>query len=159
MKATNKLIATLALILTGTMAHAQEIPSTAGGDMFGTDATVSFTIGQVAYTSTSTSTGSELQGVQQPYEVYAVVSAEEPLEDQEAISVFPNPATDHVIIAFQSGKPYSYRLTDMAGHVLIDGLAVGAETKVDLSGVAQASYILYVTGASGKNNTFKIIKH
>lgn len=50
--------------------HAQEATNTTGGDASGSDGTVSYSVGQVVYTTNTEPTGSVAQGAQQPYEIF-----------------------------------------------------------------------------------------
>ena len=162
----NMHIKTLSLVAFSTLIFpafcwCQEVPSTAGGDFSGTDASVAFTIGQVACTAVWGPSGSELQGVQQPYEVFGPTALDEGDDPLYGLEVYPNPATDRLYIsvpeAALSGRTYD--LADMAGHVLVSGKVESALTPVDLSGVAQATYVLRVRTSGGTTRTFKIVKH
>ena len=67
MKIKKLLIATL--LLGAFQTQAQEAVATAGGDASGTNGNVSYTVGQVVYTTNTGTTGSVAQGVQQPFEI------------------------------------------------------------------------------------------
>jgi hypothetical protein len=56
---------------------AQQSTNTAGGNATGTGGTVSFSVGQINYTTNIGTGGSACQGVQQPYEIYAVTSVDD----------------------------------------------------------------------------------
>jgi hypothetical protein len=54
----------------------QEAIPASGGDASGSGGTLSFTVGQLGYSSNSGSNGSVAEGVQQPYEISTTVGIE-----------------------------------------------------------------------------------
>ncbi len=63
--------------------------NTAGGEVKNASGSVSYSIGQVAYTSVSNSNGSVSQGVQQAYQI-STLNVEEKVFNF-SLSVYPNP--------------------------------------------------------------------
>ena len=149
------------LTLSSQVAFAQEASSTVGGDFSGSDGSVAYTVGQVACIALSGPSGSELQGVQQPYEVFGPTAIDEDDETISGVEVYPNPASHELYISIPEAAllGQSYDLADMTGHVLISGRVESALTPLDLSGVAQATYLLRISSLSGVGRTFKIVKH
>jgi len=82
---------------------AQQTVSSAGGNAAtGGGGTVSYTVGQVAYTTiTNGVNGSVAQGVQQPYEISVVTALEEANDISLEFSVYPNPFTDYLILKIE----------------------------------------------------------
>src|SRR4030042_5256555 len=74
----------------------QQAVSTAGGEATGAGGTVSYTIGQVTYTTNSESEGTVSQGVQQPYEIFVISSSEDRYGITFELSVYPNPASTNL---------------------------------------------------------------
>jgi len=68
-----KLILMLLLTACFTGVSAQEAVLATGADAAGSGGKVSYSVGQIAYTSQTGSNGSVTQGVQQPYEIFATV--------------------------------------------------------------------------------------
>lgn len=63
---------TVALLLLGfgiTTAQAQQATTATGGNASGSGGPVAYSVGQVVYTTNTSSNGSVAQGVQQPYEI------------------------------------------------------------------------------------------
>ena len=153
---------------------AQQTVSSAGGNAAtGGEGTVSYTVGQVAYTTiTNGVNGSVAQGVQQPYEI-SVVTA---LEDAKGIllefSIYPNPATDLIKLKIENYEIENlrYQLYDINGNLLQNNKVEGNETSIVMSNLVSATYFLKVytvgrndrTGVTDKNKvikTFKVIKN
>ena len=65
----------LGLGLTGL--QAQTSVNATGGDASGSGGSVSYSVGQVVYTTNTGTSGSVAQGVQQPYEISVVTAIEE----------------------------------------------------------------------------------
>lgn len=141
-------------------AQAQTALPTAGGEASGSGGTVSYSVGQVAYTTIS-SDGHELaQGVQQPYEI-SVISG---IENVGAISlnaiVYPNPASDEVRLKTEghAADQLRYELHDINGKLLITGKVDGDETSIAIGHLASAAYILSITEGNIAIKRFSLIK-
>ena len=57
----------------GLTAQAQQATTATGGNASGSGGTVAYSVGQIFYTTNTGTTGSEAQGVQQPYEISIVL--------------------------------------------------------------------------------------
>ena len=78
----------------GIATQAQEAVSAAGGNTFGSGGTASYTVGQVAYTTNSSASGTITQGVQQPYEILVATGVAEAKGISLECIVYPNPTND-----------------------------------------------------------------
>ena len=83
-----------------TSVHAQQSLNASGAEAKGAGGQVSYSVGQVAYSSIAGVSGSVAQGVQQAY-VIEPVSVEEPILGA-SVKVFPNPALEHLIVQIDS---------------------------------------------------------
>ncbi len=156
-----KLIATflLGLCLTGLQAQ-QAFPST-GGSALGSGGSACYTIGQIAYTTQTGTTGSMSQGVQQPYEI-SVVSGLNQMEDIKlSFAVYPNPTTDILVLRVENynNLNLSYELFDLYGRLLEHLNITGQETTIAMGHLDAATYILKVSSNNNIVKSFKIIKH
>lgn len=145
-----------------TTLFAQQGPVAAGGNATGTGGTVSYSIGQVFYSTPSGSTHNLIQGVQLPYEIYVVTSVEE--EDETiglTVSVYPNPVMDQFNLRVEnsSEKDYTYRFFNAQGQVICDGKVEHDETTISTASLATSFYILNVYSKKQTVKSFKIIKH
>lgn len=149
----------LSLLLTGSLSlHAQTATLSAGGEAKGTNGSVSYSIGQVAYTSVSTSNGSVSQGVQQTYKIS---SAGLLLTDIDfSLSVFPNPTTN--LITLEVGKyanqALNYVLIDGAGKQIQTSKIIDKQTNIDMNMLPTATYVMEVYQENKKIQSFKILK-
>ncbi|HAM11313.1 MAG: hypothetical protein A2X04_06170 [Bacteroidetes bacterium GWF2_41_9] len=158
MKHFTKVLIAFCLFGYGTTIQAQYSIAAAGGNA-GAAFTVSYTVGQVLY-STIGATETINQGVQGPYEISVVtVIAEESVITIEA-SVYPNPATGFVTLKIESYEPdnLSYRLYDMNGMLFQSDKLKGNETLIQMGSIKSGTYLLKIADNNKELKTFKIIK-
>ena len=141
--------------------HAQKTVTTSGGEGSGTGGSVSYSVGQLVYTTNTGTNGSLAQGVQQPYEI-SIVSG---LEEAEGIDIeymiYPNPTTDVLNLKVKNyhKENLSYQLYDMSGKLLENKKLAGNSNTITMANLAPASYLLKVTANNKELKTFKIIKY
>jgi len=140
---------------------AQQSTNTSGGNSSGTGGTVSFSVGQINYTTNIGTSGSACQGVQQPYEIFTVTSVDEAKDLNINLSAFPNPTFDNLTLKIESAstKNLSYSLFDMNGKLLASQKLEGAETKIAMNNYAAATYFIKISENNNTIKTFKIIKN
>lgn len=160
----NKQLVILTLLLSGislTRISAQEAIPAADGNASGSGGSVSYTIGQVAYTFHTGSPGSVAQGIQQSFEISVVTELAEAGGIGLICSVFPVPAKNYVILKTENYNTADmwYQLYDESGRLLINNRVQGTETSVDMSHLVIATYVLSVRINNKIVKTFKIIKY
>jgi hypothetical protein len=147
-----------------TCLQAQESISTAGGNAYGSGGSVSYTAGQVVFTTNISTSGSVAHGVQQTYEI-AIVSGIEDVKDiSSSFIVYPNPTSDFLTLKVDAKDnlnllKLSYQLYDFNGKLIENKKFESNETLIDMSKVVPASYTLKVIKANKEVKTFKIIKN
>jgi hypothetical protein len=146
-------------VLFTSITFGQTSVNTAGGDVSNTSGSVSYSIGQVTYQSTSNASGSVSQGVQQAY----VISTLELVENafNFSLSAFPNPTQEnlHLRVGNFNQEQLSYKLINTEGKLLNQGEILTQETELDMRQYAVATYFVEVHHAGKKVQTFKIIKN
>lgn len=149
----------LFLIFTGA-GYAQEATTSAGGDAGSSTGTVSYSIGQITYETYSGINGSVAQGVQQPYEIMAVVGIEMK-EIQLELSAYPNPATHYLTLKVENYTTtnLTFQLIDMEGKLILSDAVTSELTQIPMSQLPIASYFLSVNSGEQLIKNFKIIKH
>jgi hypothetical protein len=139
--------------------HAQQSVNTSGGSASGGGGSVTFSVGQVMYTSVADSTGQVSQGVQQAYEIFNVGIKESMLNI--SLAVFPNPTSNNLTLSINDYKKekLTYQLFDLQGKLLISGDVTTKQTEINTSALASASYFVHVLNQENqKVQSFKIIK-
>ena len=142
----------------GLEGSAQNSVNTSGGEATGIGGSAAFSVGQVAYTSNSSTTGKISQGVQQAYEIYSLDLAEE--KQDVILTLYPNPTFEHIILDFNSTESLNYivQLTDIQGRILQQIQIHKNNSEINLIDLPSASYFLILTQGKSVVKTFKIIK-
>ena len=136
-----------------------QVLSASGGDATGSGGSVAYSVGQIVYTTSTGTTGSVAQGVEQAYEIYSVGIKETTLNI--SLSVFPNPTSDFLTLKVEdyNNEALSYNLIDEQGKLILSAQITNQETQVAMSTLARGSYFINIVQANKKIQTFKIIKN
>src|SRR5574344_1646385 len=142
-------------------ASAQENINATGGNALGSGGSVSYSVGQVAYTTNTGTNGIVTQGVQQPFEIMVISSVEEAKGINLTVSVYPNPTTDYLTlsVADYDISKLSYQLFDMNGRILETKRIESNETKIEMISYLPAIYFVKVIAENKEIKTFKVIKN
>jgi Secretion system C-terminal sorting domain len=159
----NKLRPTVFLaagLLWGGFCQAQESINTNGGDATGSGGSVACSIGQVVYVTSTSSSGSVAQGVQQPYTILTT-SVNNETKSAILLSAFPNPTTDwlNLNIADFNAANLNYQLIDLQGKVICEKKIAESDTKISMLDQAEAVYYLNILQNNQLIKSFKIIKN
>ena len=146
-----KLITTMALVAAAVGSFAQSAVSSAGYE-----ATVSATIGQVAYLTATGDGGSIAQGVQQAFEI----TTETGIEITEIqLSAYPNPTSDVLNLKIDGDfGTVTYALYNNSSALVTKGTANGSETQIQMGTYKPGVYFLEVK-KDGKAKKFKIVRN
>jgi len=144
--------------------RAQSTISTAGGNATSSGGTVSYTVGQVAYSTQTSSAGTITQGVQQPFEIFVATALEQAKDISLQLQVFPNPVNDYLKLsvvpsATISIQSLSFQLYDVNGKLVQNNNVESNETNIMMSGFTSGTYLLKIIQGDTSFNTFKIIKN
>ncbi len=136
-----------------------QVLSATGGDASGSGGTVAYSVGQIVYTTSTGTTGSVVQGVEQAYEISSVGIKETALNI--SLSVFPNPTSDYLTLKVEdyNNEALSYHLIDEQGKLVLNEQITNQETQVAMSTLARGAYFINIVQANKKIQTFKIIKN
>ena len=144
---------TFFMCVIATSAQNTTLPS--GGNASGSGGSVSYSVGQVVFTTNTGPEGSVAQGVQQPYEISEIVAINDYALEWEC-TVFPNPANDFLIISQTHADNCIFQLFDNNGQ---GKLNVG-ETNIPMRDLAPAVYFLRIVNAAGElKKEFKVVKN
>ena len=148
----------IGVLLAGMHAHAQtlspEVQASSGDYSTSANASLSWTLGEVAVETYSSGSNIITQGFQQPE---LLITKVEEAAAGIAVSIYPNPSAGQVSIAFSSteARKVEMQVLDMSGKLVSkheEALAQGAQTvSIDLTSLAAGQYMLKITDT--KNNT------
>ena len=156
-----KLSAVLLLGLGLTGLQAQESLNATGGNASGSGGSVSYSVGQVIYTTNTGTNGSVAQGVQQAYEISIITAIEEAKGINLSVTAYPNPTTDYLTLSIGEFdiSNLSYQLYDMNGKLLQNENITGNQTSIVMSHLVPANYFVKVIQGNKEVKSFKIIKN
>jgi hypothetical protein len=146
--------------------QAQNAIPASGGNATGSGGSVSYSVGQVVYTTNTGSNGSVLQGVQQPFEISVVTGIENPMKINLSCTAYPNPTTTRLTLKVENivNEKLSYQLFDINGKLLENKKVEGSETIIFMEHQPAATYFLKVIQTNQaalplELQTFKIVKN
>jgi hypothetical protein len=153
-------IAILLLFIGLKSLHAQETIAASGSNATGGGGSISYSVGQIVYTYITGTNGSSLQGVQQPYEISLVTTIEEAKDISLEIEVYPNPATDLIMLKIKNteAEDFKYQLHDINGSLLNISVIESQETNISMQNLVPGIYFLKVIQGNKEIKTYKIIK-
>lgn len=156
-----KLCVILLLGLGLTKAQAQIAVTTLGGNASSSAGSVSYSVGQLVFNTTSSSSGSVAQGVQQPYQISTVLGLEEIQAINLKLYAYPNPATDFITLKVDNGDKNElfFQIFDINGRILSQQKVQENETNIQVGNFTASTYFLKVFQNNKQIKTFKIIKN
>jgi hypothetical protein len=139
---------------------AQDAATVAGGDATGPGGSAAYSVGQVAYISIESASGSVNQGVQQPYEITVTGLNNNP-DINLLVSVYPNPSASFINLNVGNQNPglLTFQLYDISGKLLTNQKITSTETTIQMDVFAKGYYFLKVLNNKSEMKTFKIVKN
>lgn len=147
------------LFLYCSISYSQQAVIPAGGNASGSSGNVSFTVGQVAYTTNSSSNYSVTQGVQQPFEI-SILSVDEQFSTTIQLKAYPNPTSDYLTLDIDKLdiEGLQYALIDINGKIIFEETILQQQTIINFTSIPSSTYFIKVTAKNKNVKTFKIIK-
>ena len=144
---------------TSNFTQAQESVNSIGGVITGSGGTVSFSIGQMVYTTDSKEAGSVVQGIQRPYKI--TTTDIKKLDNNISFKAYPNPASDDLFLetnAFRNEK-LNYQLYDMQGKLIMTNPIEIPKTQINMRALAVGAYVIHIYNTNNQPiQTIQIIK-
>jgi len=139
---------------------AQEAITASGGDATDSSGSVSYSVGQVFYTTKTGINGSSVEGLQQPYEISVETAIEQAKDINLICTVYPNPVTYLLFLEVEISKNENlyYQLYNMNGKLFESKKIIDNRTTIVMSNLVSATYFLKVTDNRKVVKIFKIIK-
>jgi len=150
-------ISILGLSLTS---YAQKSLNCSGGNSQNNNGTISFSIGQVFYTSNINSNGTIQQGVQLASEIFTITGTENKNIELN-IQTYPNPASEYVLLQINETdlSNYSFLLYNLEGKLISKKSNLDNLTRISLNDQNSTLYILKICRKDQEIKTFKIIRN
>ena len=144
----------------GLTAQAQQATTATGGNASGSGGTVAYSVGQIFYTTNTGTTGSEAQGVQQPYEISIVLGIDNHSINLD-LSAYPNPTTNNLTLNVGKAElsTLNFQLYDISGKLIESRKIISSTETISMANLPSATYFLKVSNNNNEVKTFKIIKN
>lgn len=138
--------------------NAQTAVAATGGDATGSGGSVSYTVGQIVYTTATGSTGSVAQGVQQAYDISITEGVD---EKTISLSAFPNPITDQLNLSITgfTTQQYVYQMFDSSGKLVKSEKISSSTTSISAQQFTPGVYLVSVLDNNSIIKTFRIVKN
>lgn len=157
----NKKIKLSVLLLSlGLALQAQQTSPATGGSASGSGGTVTYSVGQVVYTTSQGANGTVAQGVQQPFEISVVLGGANNNINLEMV-VYPNPTTDFLTLNINNYNltNFSYQLFDAGGKKIESRKITSVTETIRMAKLPGGLYFLSIINNNQIIKTFKIIKN
>jgi len=135
---------------------AQENTVASGGEATGSGGAVSYSVGQVVYTTDTGTNGSVSQGLQQPYAISTTVGVN---QTSIQLNAYPNPTTNNLTLTTDDSESLSYQLFNIQGAEISSKTLNSKTSNISLEGHPPATYFLKVIKNNKVIKAFKIIKN
>ncbi len=154
-----KTILTSSCLIFGTIVFGQISINASGGGISNTSGSISYSIGQVAYQSTSNASGAVSQGVQHAFEISTLSLEENALH--LSLMAYPNPTQEllNLSVGNYSQEKLAYKLIDLEGKVISEATIHSETTTIDMKQLPVATYFVEIHIDAKKVQVFKIIKN
>jgi hypothetical protein len=138
---------------------AQESINAGGSDIVEQHITFGYSVGQVFYEAVFYDEGSLIPGVRQIPESGFANGNPEPKTDLQ-IHVYPNPATDHLVLSFPEYKTARHTMTllDLTGIIICRDKIKNDFVRLDVQVLTSGIYFLQIADEEQIIKAFKIIK-
>ncbi len=137
---------------------AQTAILTTGTTASGASGSVSYSVGQIAYSQKGTNL-QIMEGVQQPYEIITL-AVDDTSVSEKNILLYPNPVRDYVNIDFgkENFQNSKYALFDSQGKMIKTGNLTQQKTELNMATLPASVYLIQIFQDNKNIKAFKIIK-
>ena len=144
------------LFLFSIVSMGQQSVVASGGDATGSSGSISYSVGQIAYTHSPT--GNLNEGVQQPFEIF-ITSVDDSFYEFQ-LNLYPNPTSQELIVEMKNySDGISASIYDIEGRLIQEIDLLSAVTSIPVSNWAAASYFIRLTDKAGRSAGYQVVKH
>jgi hypothetical protein len=155
-----KIFIIIAFFVGSNFAQAQESVNTSGGVDIGSGGSVSFSVGQMVYTTDSKESGAMVQGIQRPHKL--TTTDIKKLDNTLSFKAYPNPSSDDLFLEMNAyhNEKLVYQLYDMQGKLLMTNPIELPKTQINMRALAVGTYFIHIyTSNNQPIQTIQIIKN
>ena len=154
-----KIKLSILLLGLGLPAQAQQATTATGENASGSGGNVTYSVGQIVYTTNIGTTGSVAQGLQQPYEISIVLGIDNHSINLE-LTAYPNPTANYLTLNVGNAEvsTLNFQLYDISGKLIESRKIISSSVTIGIENLPSATYFLKVNNNINEVKTFKIIK-
>ena len=157
-----KLISLLfALVTVHSIALAQDVLVSGGGETSGAGGSASYSVGQVFISTYEDNNGSVSEGIQQTYVIS--VLGEITSKVLANANIFPNQAQHYITLSIDNynkiAGELSYYFYNLNGTLLDNKVMVTPETNIDMEHLASGIYFVKLINGQKLIKTFRVVKN
>ena len=147
------------LLLVSITSFAQQAMLASAGNATSANGSVSYSVGQVVYTTNTGTTGSVAQGVQQPFEIQTVLGTDN-FNINLQMAVYPNPTTNYLQLEVKNTdfSNLTYQLYDLNGRLIANRKITTETSTIEAEQLPTGLFLLKVLDNNKEVKTFKIVK-
>ena len=137
--------------------QAQKTVTASGGDANGGNGSMSYSIGQIVYTTSIGTNGNTMaKGVQQSYEISLVNDSNITID----VKIYPNPTSYDLTLETDNSSSInqSYYILDVEGRLIKTNKITSSKTIIKMSSFSNGVYFINVFDADKEIKVFKVIK-
>ena len=155
-----KIKLSILLLGLGLPAQAQQATTATGENASGSGGNLTYSVGQIVYTTNTGTTGSVAQGIQQPYEISIVLGIDNHSINLE-LTACPNPTTNYLTLNIGNAElsALNFQLYDISGKLIESRKIISSSETIGMENLPSATYFLKVNNNINEVKTFKIIKN
>ncbi|MHB0754877.1 T9SS type A sorting domain-containing protein [Polaribacter sp. M15] len=147
------------LLCTSPLTYSQATYASSGGNIKSDTGSLTFTVGQLVYTTSNNDNGFMAQGVQQAFE-FQVLSNSDFSPKNFTLLTYPNPTSDYFVVSTTDtlNNKLEYTLFDIQGKQIKTGRIVKRNTNIEIQDISNGVYFLKVTNGKQLLKSVEIIK-
>ena len=130
-----------------------------GGDAQANSGAISYSVGQIDYTSVTMQSGSVAQGLQHPFQA-TIVTDVKLFDGLSFARIYPNPFSTSFSMNIESEivNGLNYQVLDVFGRILKSEAILTNSTIIDLPQYADGIYLLTIYQNGRRLKTFQVLK-
>jgi hypothetical protein len=133
-----------------------QVIASGGTSLSNVNASMEYTIGEVATATLIPGTTGLTQGFHQPE---IIIEAKETFIDVYTIQLFPNPTEQFVTVETNSDEMLQLHVYDALGQSVMDSEVFTRKTVLDVQKIANGPYLMSITKVTGEQvKTYSVIK-
>lgn len=159
-KITKFMLIIAVLLIANNTIKAQDCIIAAGGFGDNGNDLLSYSVGQVFYSTNTYSDFSVIEGVHQPYDISTIFTSNDLLKTEIIINAYPNPTSDelNIYIANYENNKMTLQFFDALGKLIETRSILSDKTSINMRDLPASSYFVRIFENNKELKVFRVIK-